>query len=86
MPEITNRHFKHLIYWQQNVLLLLTSHYSYFKRVNLNISRYVTTATAEEPIDLIEVSKELTKIEDDIQKAKAKYNQFLKELELPEMK
>ena len=53
---------------------------------NLNISRYVSTATAEEPIDLIEISKELTKIEDDIQKAKAKHNQFLKELGLPELK
>ena len=53
---------------------------------NLNISRYVSTATVEEPIDLIDVSKELEKIESDIKKAKDKHNQFLRELGLPEIK
>ncbi len=53
---------------------------------NLNISRYVSTVTAEDPIDLIEVSKELDKIESDIKKAKDKHNQFLRELGLPELK
>ena len=53
---------------------------------NLNISRYVSTASVEEPIDLFEVSKELEKIESDIKKAKDKHNQFLRELGLPEIK
>lgn len=53
---------------------------------NLNISRYVSTITAEDPIDLTEVSKELDKIESDIKKAKDKHNQFLRELGLPELK
>jgi len=49
---------------------------------NLNISRYVSTALPEKKIDLQEVNKKLTEIE---QKAKAsadKHNQFLKELGL----
>ena len=53
---------------------------------NLNISRYVSTANVEEPIDLIEVSKELEKIESDIKKAKEVHNKFLRELGLPEIK
>ena len=53
---------------------------------NLNISRYVSTASVEEPIDLFEVSKELEKIDSDIKKAKDKHNQFLRELGLPEIK
>ena len=53
---------------------------------NLNISRYVSTAIAEEPIDLFNVSKELERIESDIKKAKDKHNQFLRELGLPEIK
>ena len=53
---------------------------------NLNISRYVSTASVEEPIDLIEVSKELEKIESDIKKAKEVHNKFLRELGLPEIK
>jgi len=53
---------------------------------NLNISRYVSTASVEEPIDLIEVSKELEKIESDIKKAKEAHNKFLRELGLPEIK
>ena len=53
---------------------------------NLNISRYVSTASVEETIDLIEVSKELEKIESDIKKAKEVHNKFLRELGLPEIK
>ena len=53
---------------------------------NLNISRYVSTASVEEPIDLIEVSNELEKIESDIKKAKEAHNNFLIELGLPEIK
>jgi type I restriction enzyme M protein len=51
--------------------------------LNLNISRYVSTATAEEQIDLAAVHAELTKIEGEIQTATAKHNAFLKELGLP---
>lgn len=52
---------------------------------NLNISRYISTATEEEIIDIAEVKKNLDKIEDTISDAKAKHNQFLKELGLPEL-
>lgn len=53
---------------------------------NLNISRYVSTAVAEEPIDLIAVNQELFQIEESINEAKEKHNQFLRELGLPELK
>lgn len=49
---------------------------------NLNISRYINTALAEEQIDLTAVQKELTEIEKAIIKSKDKHNQFLKELRL----
>ena len=52
---------------------------------NLNISRYVSTAAEEEIVDLAGVKKSLDTIEDTISKAKAKHNQFLKELGLPEL-
>lgn len=52
---------------------------------NLNISRYVSTAVEEEIVDLVEVKKNLDKIEADIIQTKAKHNQFLKELGLPEL-
>lgn len=52
---------------------------------NLNISRYVSTAVEEEIIDLAEVKKNLDNIENDINKFKAKHNQFLRELGLPEI-
>lgn len=52
---------------------------------NLNISRYVSTAVEEEIVDLAGVKKSLDTIEDTISKAKAKHNQFLKELGLPEL-
>jgi type I restriction enzyme M protein len=50
---------------------------------NLNISRYVSTAIAEEEVDLAEVHGRLVKIENDIKKARDKHNDFLKELGLP---
>ena len=53
---------------------------------NLNISRYVSTAAEEEIIDLVDVKKTLDSIERDINEAKAKHNQFLRELRLPELK
>lgn len=53
---------------------------------NLNISRYVSTAAEEEIIDLADVKKNLDSIEKSISVAKAKHNQFLKELGLPELK
>ena len=52
---------------------------------NLNISRYVSTAAEEEIVDLAGVKKSLDTIEDTIIKAKAKHNQFLEELGLPEL-
>lgn len=50
---------------------------------NLNISRYISTAVAEEEIDLKATHKELVKIEQEIQAATAIHNKFLKELGLP---
>ncbi len=49
---------------------------------NLNISRYISTAIAEDEIDLGATHDELVKIEAEIQAAKAKHNAFLKELGL----
>jgi type I restriction enzyme M protein len=50
---------------------------------NLNISRYVSLAVAEEEIDLTAVHAELTILESAIQTATGKHNEFLKELGLP---
>ena len=50
---------------------------------NLNISRYVSTAVAEEIIDLKKVNKELNEIEKKIKEATQKHNEFLNELGLP---
>ena len=50
---------------------------------NLNISRYVSTAVAEEEIDLEATNRELVEIEKAVQTATAKHNEFLKELGLP---
>ena len=49
---------------------------------NLNISRYVSTAKEEVPIDLSATHKELVDIEKQIQESTAKHNEFLKELGL----
>jgi type I restriction enzyme M protein len=50
---------------------------------NLNISRYISTATAEEEIDLDATHQKLVEIEDAIKTATAKHNAFLNELGLP---
>lgn len=50
---------------------------------NLNISRYVSTAQEVAEVDLAVTHAELVRIEDDIRKATAKHNEFLKELGLP---
>ena len=49
---------------------------------NLNISRYVSTAKEEAPIDLEEVHKQLVDIDKKIEDARNKHNAFLKELGL----
>ena len=50
---------------------------------NLNISRYISTASAEEGIDLQVVNAELVKLEKIIETARDKHNAFLDELGLP---
>ncbi len=50
---------------------------------NLNISRYVSTSTAEEEIDLATVHASLVEIEQQITDATQKHNTFLAELGLP---
>jgi type I restriction enzyme M protein len=49
---------------------------------NLNISRYISTAEPEPEIDLEEVHKQLTELEDAIAEAQSKHNQYLEELGL----
>ena len=50
---------------------------------NLNISRHISTASAEEEIDLQVVNAELVKLERSIETARDKHNAFLDELGLP---
>lgn len=50
---------------------------------NLNISRYVSTATEDEAINLLTVNAELKEIEKRAAKAAETHNAFLKELGLP---
>jgi type I restriction enzyme M protein len=50
---------------------------------NLNISRYISTATAEDEIDLAATNRSLVEIEQAIQSARDKHNAFLRELGLP---
>ena len=52
---------------------------------NLNISRYISTATAEAEIDLEAVNAELVALEQTAEAARAKHNVFLKELGLPSL-
>jgi len=52
---------------------------------NLNISRYVSTAVAEELIDIKQVNTDLQDITRTITKAKETHNGFLKELGLAEL-
>ena len=50
---------------------------------NLNISRYISTAVAEEEIDLEATHGELVEIEKAIREATIRHNKFLEELGLP---
>ncbi|MCQ3015894.1 type I restriction-modification system subunit M [Pseudomonas tremae] len=50
---------------------------------NLNISRYISTASTETEIDLQAVNDELAALEEATQEARDKHNAFLKELGLP---
>jgi len=50
---------------------------------NLNISRYISTAQAEEEVDLAAVNARLVDIEKEIEKARNEHNEYLKELGLP---
>jgi type I restriction enzyme M protein len=50
---------------------------------NLNISRYISTAQAEAEVDLKATHDKMIEIEEAIQKAKTRHNEFLKELRLP---
>ena len=50
---------------------------------NLNISRYISTAMAEDEIDLEATNAALVEIEAAVQIATAKHNRFLKELGKP---
>jgi type I restriction enzyme M protein len=50
---------------------------------NLNISRYVSTAVADEEIGLTAVHAELVELDQKIKAATDKHNEFLKELGLP---
>lgn len=50
---------------------------------NLNISRYVSTATAEEEIDLAAVHAKLVALDEKIATATKEHNAFLLELGLP---
>ncbi len=50
---------------------------------NLNISRYISTAVAEEEIDLAVVNANLVELEKNIGESTQKHNAFLKELGLP---
>ena len=49
---------------------------------NLNISRYVSTAEAEEEIELSKVHSELVVIEEKLREATTRHNEYLKELGL----
>jgi type I restriction enzyme M protein len=50
---------------------------------NLNISRYISTATADEEVDLQAVNLKLISLEQAIADARDKHNSFLRELGLP---
>ncbi|RYE38199.1 MAG: SAM-dependent DNA methyltransferase, partial [Sphingobacteriales bacterium] len=52
---------------------------------NLNISRYVSTATTEEEIDLAAVHAQLVEINKKAEEARMRHNEFLRELGLKEI-
>ncbi len=49
---------------------------------NLNISRYVSTSEDEVQIDLTDVNKKLSSINDNIKESTDKHNEFLRQLGL----
>jgi type I restriction enzyme M protein len=53
---------------------------------NLNISRYISTAVGEAEIDLQATQAELETLARQIDAAREKHNQFLRELGLPEIR
>jgi type I restriction enzyme M protein len=50
---------------------------------NLNISRYISTAVAEEEINLQTLNAELVALDQQIREARDLHNAFLEELNLP---
>lgn len=52
---------------------------------NLNITRYVSLAQEEAPIDLVKNQEELAAIEERLAGSRAKFNGFLRELGLKEI-
>jgi type I restriction enzyme M protein len=50
---------------------------------NLNISRYISTAVAEDEVDLAVVNTNLVDLEKKIEESTKKHNEFLDELGLP---
>jgi type I restriction enzyme M protein len=87
--QITEEHIQRIVETYRN----REEHPKYSRRVpmdeiekngfNLNISRYVSIAGEEEEIDLEATHASLVSIEREIQEAKAKHNEYLKELGLP---
>jgi type I restriction enzyme M protein len=53
---------------------------------NLNISRYISTAQAEEEIDLAATHRQLLEIEQRVRSATGKHNVFLKQLGLAQLR
>ena len=86
--QLTEAHIQRIVSTYQN----RDEHERYSKRVsmeriaeegyNLNISRYVSTAQAEQEIDLTAVHADLEAIELEIEEAKNRHNAFLVELGL----
>ena len=86
--QLTDEHIQRIVGTYQN----RDEHERYSRRVamkeivendyNLNISRYVSTAEAEQAIDLTAVHADLQAIESTIDEAKKRHNAFLVELEL----
>lgn len=52
---------------------------------NLNITRYVNLSVEEEPVDLLDVNRQLKEADAKIEEARQKHNSFLRELGLPEI-
>ena len=50
---------------------------------NLNISRYISTAVAEDEINLEDVNLRLLELEGQLREARERHNSFLKQLDLP---